>query len=76
MPFYFLEGVYIPNLGLPVKSIGIEKQELMFRSANWMSMVSIFFQGSTLDTIKGSGSLSTSPSLPMAPSSKKLYLGP
>ena len=74
--FTFLEGVYIPNVDLPVKSIRIEKQKLMFRSDNWTSVVSIFFQGSTQDTIEGSGSLSSSPGLPMTPSSKKLYLGP
>ena len=65
--FTFLEGVYVPNVDLPVNSIRIEKQKLMFRSANWTSVVSIFFQGSTLDTVEGSGSFCSSPGLPMAP---------
>ena len=43
--FTFVEGVYIVNIDLPVKSIRIEKQKIVFRYAHLKSVVSNFSGG-------------------------------
>ena len=55
--FTFVEGVYIVNIDLPVKSVRIEKQKIVFRYANLKSVVSHFSRGVPLRPLQGSGSL-------------------
>ena len=40
--FTFVEGVYIVSIDLPVKSIRIEEQKIVFRYVNLKSVVSNF----------------------------------
>ena len=55
--FTFVEGVYIVNIDLPVKSIRIEEQKMVFRYVNLKSVVSNFSRGVPLRPLQGSGSL-------------------
>ena len=55
--FTFVEGVCIVNIDLPVKSIRIKKQKIVFRYANLKSVVSNFSRGVPLRPLQGSGSL-------------------
>ena len=65
-----------PKIDLPVISICIEEQKLALFKANLRSLVSNFSRGVPPDLAQGFSSLLSSSGIPMAPSSKKLYLGP
>ena len=68
-------GCVQPKVDLPVTSIYIEEQKLALFLADLKSVVSHFSRGVLPDSLLGFGSLHLSPSLPVAPSSKNLYLG-
>ena len=65
-----------PKIDLPVISICIEEQKLALFKTNLRSLVSNFSRGVPPDLARGFSSLLSSSGIPMAPSSKKLYLGP
>ena len=71
-----MESVYISNVDIPVKLIRIEKQKLILLSQFEEHSLS-FFPEYPLTPSKVLDRLARHPpGLPMAPSSKELYLGP